>query len=1017
MRRAALLMIVWILLGASAKGAIFVVDTNANNDNFLGYTAGDGTNTLRKCVRLSNASPGRDTINFNITGSTVITNNSCFGGPWFPVAGEVFIDGYSQPGATVGTPVVELNGGGGTCTWAMLLTTGSAGSEIRGLIIYGTFMGIRLDANTSGNTIAGNWIGVNNTGNAAPANTIFLYGITIEGSNNNIIGGSNGLADRNVIGSCGQEGIRLATAASSGNVINGNYIGIGANGTSQVANLNGISATDAANLTIGGGAQNEGNVISGNRGRGILLSNCDTFTIKGNTIGLVANQTTALDNDFSGIEVELGSDFGQIGGSGAFERNVVSGNLDDGITLDNSDNITIQGNYVGVDGTGAVARGNTTRGIDATNCEFVVVGGDQAGEGNVISANGAGGIRVWSGSSRNATIQGNIVGLSANGAIAMGNTGAGVEISTCEDTQVGGTATAARNVFSSNTAAGIYIFSSPGAVIQNNYIGTDGTGLVIRGNGNSGIFVLNSRDVTVGGTTPNAGNIVGGNTQNGVLFDGSSPRGIVKGNFIGIGADGSTLIANNQHGLVVGATSDSLIIGGPSAAERNVVSGNGQFTVGADPDNGIVGDGIRFLGTSHHLVQNNYIGTDSSGTLGRGNHWAGLSINDDSDSSTIIDNLISDNRNEGIWIYNGSDANVFYRNVVGETAGGAALGNWDFGVFMSFQGPQGNLFGGSAANANIIAHTRGERPGVNGDGVTIEASAGNNNTFTFNSIRCNAGAGIVRVGTSNEGQAAPVLFNSTTNSVNGTGDNGRTIHVYRNVSGGAACDCEGEVYLGSTTVAGGVWSFTHNLNITLTEATQVTATQTTATGSTSPFAACLPLIVLSQNDIGLLAQDMGNNQISLQWEAKDLEGSSNFEVLRSEDNLHWEPIHEFSVEEGTNRFFYTDNLGEKDYQQLFYRIKLVQSGGVTIFSNIEELFFLHIEKNIQVYPNPAYDMLVISGIENNDWKLFNMLGHDVGKQLSFEAISRHAIKLNLSSLAPGTYFLLSTHNTKKVIKL
>jgi hypothetical protein len=222
MQRAALLIMVCALLCTYVQGAILTVDTNSNLDNFLGYTAGDGTNSLRKCLRMANLMPGRDTINFNISGSTVITNNSCFGGPWLAVTSPVLIDGYSQAGASAGNPVIELNGGGGTCTWTMLLTTGSSGSEIRGLILYGTLMGIRMDSNTGGNTIAGCWVGVNNTGNAPAPSTILLYGIFLDGSSNNIIGGSNGLIDRNVIGSCGQEGIRVAIAATTGNVINGN---------------------------------------------------------------------------------------------------------------------------------------------------------------------------------------------------------------------------------------------------------------------------------------------------------------------------------------------------------------------------------------------------------------------------------------------------------------------------------------------------------------------------------------------------------------------------------------------------------------------------------------------------------------------------------------------------------------------------------------------------------------------------------------------------------------------------
>lgn len=179
------------------------MDSNGNADDGLVYTAGNGANTLRKCVRLANANAGLDTINFNIVGSTVITNNSCSLFGWLDITSPVRIDGYTQSGSIAGTPTIELNGAGVGCWYGINLTTGSAGSEIRGLIIYGTLFGIRMDSNTSGNTVAGCWIGVNNTGNAAATSTITQDGIRIEGSDNNTIGGSGGLIDRNVIGSCG----------------------------------------------------------------------------------------------------------------------------------------------------------------------------------------------------------------------------------------------------------------------------------------------------------------------------------------------------------------------------------------------------------------------------------------------------------------------------------------------------------------------------------------------------------------------------------------------------------------------------------------------------------------------------------------------------------------------------------------------------------------------------------------------------------------------------------------------
>ncbi|MBX9852761.1 MAG: hypothetical protein K2X86_13540, partial [Cytophagaceae bacterium] len=47
-----------------ANGATFIVDNKADTDNMLAYVAGDGNNTLRKCIRLANAAAGLDNINF-----------------------------------------------------------------------------------------------------------------------------------------------------------------------------------------------------------------------------------------------------------------------------------------------------------------------------------------------------------------------------------------------------------------------------------------------------------------------------------------------------------------------------------------------------------------------------------------------------------------------------------------------------------------------------------------------------------------------------------------------------------------------------------------------------------------------------------------------------------------------------------------------------------------------------------------------------------------------------------------
>ncbi|MFK7970456.1 MAG: right-handed parallel beta-helix repeat-containing protein [Bacteroidia bacterium] len=1015
-----LLLIPLFLLGAFAFGATFVVDSNADTDNNAAYTLGDGTNTLRKCIRLANANFGSDNINFNITGSTVINASFCSGFGWFFLTSPVIIDGYSQPGASAGNPQIELNGNGLTCLAAINLTFGSTGSEIKGLIMYGNTEGVRMDANTSGNTVSGCWIGVNNTGNAVATSTVTQHGIHLVGSNNNTIGGNGGLIDRNIISACGQEGVRIDGAISSGNAINGNYIGVGANGSTDLGNRNGVFADDAAMLTIGAGAANEGNVISGNAQTGISLENCDNFTIKGNIIGLAANASTAVQNDLDGITATSGSDVGQIGGATLNERNVISGNGRNGINLTSCDNITIQGSYMGVAGDGFTVRANTGNGVRGENCEFLEVGGDAAGEGNVVSGNTSTGVSVLGVFSRNTTIQGNMIGVSANGLTAVSNGAAGIGLNESEDSQIGGTALAARNVVSNNLQSGMFIANSPRVVIENNYVGVNGTGLVDMGNSQLGVFILNSQDCTIGGVTRRSRNIISGNAQNGLVLDGTSSGATIKANFVGIGADGSTLIKNDQHGIVSQGSSNNMIVGGPTAAERNVSSGNGSFTVGADPDNGIVGDGIRLLGTDNHLIQNNYFGTDSTGTIGLGNHWAGISINDGATNNDILDNLVSDNRNEGIWVWNGSNNNEFYRNVVGETSTGAPLGNWDFGVYIDFTSSSGNVFGGSLANANVIAHTRGERPSAPGDGVTIAGGAGNNNTFTFNNIHCNAGKGIQRTGASNESQAAPVINFSNSNSISGTGDNGRTIHIYTHQSTGTGCDCEGETYVGSTTVSGGAWSFTHNLGLAILATGQVTATQTTATGSTSEFATCIIPVVLPVSFLDFDGERMADGSVALAWSTASEVGNDYFKIQRSTDNQRWEAI---GTVEGVGNttsisdYQYVDAFPPVLGAKLYYRLAQVDVNGTT---HLSQTLQVNIEGNdvFQIYPNPTNNTLHIQakGLEGHDFRLYDMYGRAVDRDVNVEFLNANHATIDVSALSSGTYIFQSNNQAYKIIK-
>src|ERR1043166_9423124 len=138
-------------------------------------------------------------------------------------------------------------------------------------------------------------------------------------------------------------------------------------------------------------------------------------------------------------------------------------------------------------------------------------------------------------------------------------------------------------------------------VIEGNFIGTDATGTNVLGN-NAGIATYSSNGNRIGGLAPASRNIIGGNAYVGIGLAYVSSSKQVLGNYIGMGADGLTVVTN---GYGIDVTDPQNQIGGSAPGARNVISGNHIACA--------VGSG--------NAVQGNFIGTDASGTLPRGNFY------------------------------------------------------------------------------------------------------------------------------------------------------------------------------------------------------------------------------------------------------------------------------------------------------------------------------------------------------------------------------------------------------------
>ena len=166
----------------------------------------------------------------------------------------------------------------------------------------GIGIGNGFDNGGSGHHVLGNFIGTDATGAAALPNGI---GISMHTNvKNSTIGGDTPGA-RNVISGNTGSGVAVSSflndPSTSGNVVQGNYIGTDVTGSAPLGNGgDGIFIGGHTN-TIGGGNPDEGNVIAANLVNGIEIIGGDGSVIKGNLIGTDAGGTLPLGNTGFGL--------------------------------------------------------------------------------------------------------------------------------------------------------------------------------------------------------------------------------------------------------------------------------------------------------------------------------------------------------------------------------------------------------------------------------------------------------------------------------------------------------------------------------------------------------------------------------------------------------------------------------------------------------------------------------------------------------------------------------------------
>jgi parallel beta-helix repeat protein len=718
---------------------------------------------------------------------------------------------------------VELRAAGTTSsTSGLRFGAGSDNSRVRGMIIGGFTGAAAIELRGTGASVTDCWLGIDRAG-VARGN---LHGVLVSGglAASNAIGGAD-VADRNVIAGNTSDGIRIDIGASA-TVVSGNWVGLNAGGTVLANGGAGVRVTGSSFTVINGG-----NVISGNIGDGVVIDGAASTTITGNLIGTNVSGDAAVANRGSGVvvrgAVSTGSTIGTAEDGG---QNVISGNTGRGILLTaGATGISITGNLVGLSSDGSKAVGNAAAGIridaaskntigagnvisgnvgngieivgssDGNTVTQVLVGTDV--EGATAVANGGSGIRVEGGAANivgsGSTISGNTkygveitggatdtrlvgayVGLDKSGVNAIANRLGGVRVDGVgtDGTFIGGTDP---NVISGNDAAGVVIgVGATETTLDSNFIGLDAAGANAVPNKGNGI------SVDGGGLVTLLSNVVSGNKGDGVFVRGAAASGsIITGNSVGVDALGEMAIGNTGVGIRLVSTS-KITVGGLSKGQSNLISGN--------DDSGVVIGGSGSLeGSSDVQVLGNIVGLDAEGLLPVGNKVHGVLLQGAlTVGATIQENTISGNGKSGISLSGGAGQTTIASNRVGTTlAGASAVGNGASGISIS--GGTGNTIGGgTSAMANIVSgnllagiellagatlnQVSFNRVGVDaigsaglgngGDGILVEDSPAN--TIALNVVSGNSANGIAV--TKNGSTAITIRGNFVGTDVTGT---------------------------------------------------------------------------------------------------------------------------------------------------------------------------------------------------------------------------------------------------------
>lgn len=590
-----------------------------------------------------------------------------------------------------------------------------------------------------------------------------------------------------------------------------------------------------------------------------------------------------------------------------FSGPVFEGLTGDTITIGSSLTITAP---VKIDGKFNGAQCNTSAGVKGPCAE---VSGPAAGSSFVVeNANdveieglaitgatgaGAAAINVIN-SSEEFEARGNWIGVKLDGTAGANNKGIFIDPDSNGAT-IGGATESARNVFANNSFEGLDIEGADNADVLGNYFGVKPDGITAAGNAKdieiTDTVAFEATGNEVGATIEGAAltsvgcdggcNVIAGNGLSiGVDLQGNGGNEVpatgpttIHGNYVGLGANGTTVVPNGTYGILAQAAED-VTVGGEAQGDTNYIAGGG-FGIYHENGEGFaaIGNVIGVSPAETAVTPPSGVGvflyspSTADGPLVAENiivMSGGFGVEAKGGGATIVENFL-EGGNAAIYTVGLSPAvrNLIAANTIFEATNGILLEGDENEVFanevifsaqagvkVKQAGPpfttatNGNVIGGEGENSeNLIFGSGGaaiEIVDLEGSQNEVGRNRGSQNAGLFIDLRA------FEPGTEpngpNGGVKPPTISVAKQSEASGSAEPGATVRVFRKAKAEAG---ELKSFLAEVTADGsGNWKVSYLASIP--GGTIVAATQTNEEGGTSELSTATTVADPSKGDSG-----------------------------------------------------------------------------------------------------------------------------------------------------------------------